>query len=489
MTRTATEVPDGVSVVRRALNEYGVRMEGPQETGESVNLAGEPYMKYAKHILQNASLTGFLLFCAGTRLAAKAAAQAAPEAAPQAVTELRNNRIYVHSIVPLTGASVRNVESVDWSAKNNLLLFDKRGLNQYYNIFSITSEGFRLSALTLERGGGATELHNCSPSWHPGGRYFVFSGENRGSTDNHRSGPGCGWHCNVWVSDREGSQFWQLTDLPTRYNTPRGATMPVFSPDGKMLFWTGFTGKDAPTTPYERRDLHLADFSLENGVPSIANEQVFQPGRRKEFYESYGFSPDGSRLLFAANLEDGQPWYCMDICTLVRGESEPVVLAPNAGGWDRYAVYSPDGKKILWSSSRTFNVPFLGPGGTAWTKYLRSELWIMDADGNNPRQLTFFNRPGAPEFNGRRAFVGDLSWGPDGSRLALILHRETRNFDVESQVFLVTLGKDTPAAAKAVQAPAEERPEAAPAPAPAPPGRAEKSAPKGPADAPTAPRW
>lgn len=436
-------------------------------------------MKPITRLCHAASTVGVLLLGAASCLAA--------QPSTQAVTELRNNRINVHAIVPLTGASVRNVESVDWSAKNGLLLFDKRGLNQYYNAFSITSEGFRLAALTLDRGDGATELHNCTPSWHPSGTHFVFSGENRGSTDNHRSGPGYGWHCNLWVGNREGSQFWQLTDLPTRYSTPRGVTMPAFSPDGKKLFWTGFTGKAAAATAYEQRDLHLADFSLDGGIPAITNEQTFQPGKRREFYESYGFSPDGNRLLFAANLEDDQPWYCMDICALIRGEDEPAVLARNSGGWDRYAVFSPDGKKIVWSSSRTFNIPFLGPGGTAWTKYLRSELWIMDADGGNPRQLTYFNQAGAPESNGRRAFVGDLAWGPDSSRLALVLHRETRNFDVESLVFIVTLGKDYPAAAKAVQAPAEEG--TAPPAAPVAPPRAEKKEKAEPVGVPSAPRW
>jgi Tol biopolymer transport system component len=415
-------------------------------------------MKYGNSLLRTVAVL--------SAMAAGGASMRAAEAAAQAVTQLSNTRIYVHAITPLTGATVRNVDSLDWSARNNLLLFDKRGLNQLYNVYSITAEGFRLTALTLERGGGTTELHNCTPAWHPSGKFLVFSGENRGSTDPRRSGPGAGWHCNLWCAARDGGQFWQLTDLPTRYNSPRGVTMPAFSPDGRKLFWTGFPGKPAAATPFEQRDLRLADFNADGPSPTIANEQTFQPGSRRDFYESYGFSPDGNRLLFSANLDEDQPWYCMDICTLGRGETEPLVLTQRGAAWDRYATYSPDGKKILWSSSKTFDIPYLGPGGTGWVKYLRSELWIMDADGVNPKQLTFFNTGGAPESDGRRAFVGDISWGPDSSRFAMVLYRETRGFEVESQVLLVTLGKDAPANLRPV-APAREEP--APGPPPPPP--------------------
>ncbi len=365
------------------------------------------------------------------------------EAEAPPVTQLPNRRIFVHAITPLTGTAVRNVDSVDWSPRTRVLLFDKRGISPTYNVFRITAEGFRLTALTLDRGGGAADLHNCSPAWHPSGRFFVFSGQNRGSTDPRRSGPGNGWHCNLWLATQDGDRFWPLTDLPTDYRNPRGVTMPAFSPDGTRLFWTGFTGKPA-ANPFEQRELHLAEIDVESRPPALRNEQAFQPGSRRDFYESYGFSPDGSRLLFAANLESGQPWYCMDICTLPCGGTEPTVLTPGSEAWDRYAVFSPDGRKILWSSSRTFDIPTMGPGGTAWARYLRSELWIMDADGGNPRQLTFFNTPGAPECNGRRAFVGDLSWGPDSSRFAMVLWREGANFEMESQIVLVTLGADAP---------------------------------------------
>jgi Tol biopolymer transport system component len=53
--------------------------------------------------------------------------------------------------------------------------------------------------------------------------------------------------------------------------------------------------------------------------------------------------------------------------------------------------YSPDGKKIAFISSR------LGS----------EEIWISDADGSNPVQLTFFGGP----------LVGPANWSPDGKRL------------------------------------------------------------------------
>jgi Tol biopolymer transport system component len=54
--------------------------------------------------------------------------------------------------------------------------------------------------------------------------------------------------------------------------------------------------------------------------------------------------------------------------------------------------YSPDGKKIAFGSSRSG----------------AQEIWIADADGSNPVQLTSF---GGPQ-------VGFLNWSPDSQRLA-----------------------------------------------------------------------
>jgi Tol biopolymer transport system component len=288
---------------------------------------------------------------------------------------------------------------------------------------------------------GTARQHSGNADWFPSGEYFVFTSQNRGSTDYRRSIPGMGWHCNLWLADKDGTKFWQLTNISTSYNSPQGVAMPHFAPDGKRLFWAGNTGKHSPESPWEQRALYLADFGFKGGRPELSNIQEFQPGKQRDFYESYGFSPDGNRIYFAGNLEEDQPWYGMNIYTLEKGAEEAITLTPTSQAWDRFASVSPDGRKIVWSSSSEFDIRYLGTGGSRWARYLRTELWIMDADGQNPKQLTQFNTPGTREYVGRRAFVGDTAWSPDGNRLALVLHYETRNFDVDSKVLMVDLGK------------------------------------------------
>ncbi|MEW6352599.1 MAG: hypothetical protein AB1646_26430, partial [Thermodesulfobacteriota bacterium] len=49
---------------------------------------------------------------------------------------------------------------------------------------------------------------------------------------------------------------------------------------------------------------------------------------------------------------------------------------------------------------------------------LKTELWIMNADGTNQRQLTHFNIPGFPEYvEGSNCIVGDSTWSPDGKSI------------------------------------------------------------------------
>ncbi len=100
------------------------------------------------------------------------------------------------------------------------------------------------------------------------------------------------------------------------------------------------------------------------------------------------FSPDGSKIAFSGRLPGDTTAdifvISVDGTGMARLTTDPAI--------DRYPVWSPDGSQIAFLSNRT---------GVF-------QVWVMDADGANPWQLT--TDPGAKDQ------VPD--WSPDGTRIA-----------------------------------------------------------------------
>ena len=187
--------------------------------------------------------------------------------------------------------------------------------------------------------------------------------------------------------------------------------------------------------------LYLADISNVDGTFSIKNVKEFQPGDRKQknFYESCGFSPDGKTLLFAANLSDKQLPFYTDICTYDLKTKAVKKLTSSSRVWDRYARFSPDGKKIIYASSRELSFSKFG-SETTWKNYLRSDVWIMDSNGGSKKRLTFFNEPSSSLMYQKRAcFVSHLAWSPDGKKILVTVNFASRNQIPESKVYVLDL--------------------------------------------------
>ena len=78
---------------------------------------------------------------------------------------------------------------------------------------------------------------------------------------------------------------------------------------------------------------------------------------------------------------------------------------------DGFPDWSPDGKQIVFASSRGYN----------YRKGIRSNIFVMSADGNNIRQITKLKWATVPR------------WSPDGKRIAF----ETDDFELDRQVDVV----------------------------------------------------
>jgi len=268
----------------------------------------------------------------------------------------------------------------------------------------------------------------------------VFTAQNPGSPYKPAL-PGTGLNSNIWPADAAGDSFWKLTRIGTSFTRPKGVLFPYFSPDGKRLLWAGNTGNwDADKFAWGERALYLADFKFdERGIPHLGEPLKIQPGERHDFYESHGFSPDGKQLLFSANPGKKQSVYGMDICLLDVESKKMTNLTHSPNVWDEYAAISPDGRKIAWSSNAKQNLQAPTFGVRDWKRFLRTEVWIMNRDGSDPRQLTHFNTRGAREYLKHRSFIGGVAWSPDNRRLVVVVNSDSPP-SIKARTYVVELG-------------------------------------------------
>jgi Tol biopolymer transport system component/DNA-binding winged helix-turn-helix (wHTH) protein len=105
-----------------------------------------------------------------------------------------------------------------------------------------------------------------------------------------------------------------------------------------------------------------------------------------------GISQQGGRLVYAATRGDANIWR-IDLSSPV-----PVPERFIASTFRDVAPrYSPDGRRIAFQSNRTQSNRSIG----------RSQIWVEDADGTQPEQLTSMNKGTA----------GTPRWSPDGQTL------------------------------------------------------------------------
>jgi len=314
-------------------------------------------------------------------------------------------------------------KSVDWSARHDEILSARMGWDTYYDVYRTKPDGTDFEFLTHDKP-GCPQVQNGNPAWHPGGRYIVFTGQNPDmqlpADLAWAAIPGSGIGHDLWLMDTETSAFHRLTEyvLQAPY---RCVIHPQFSNAGDRIAWA---------ERVERGDsfgggwvMKLADFvaqTSDGAGPALTNVRTLTPGERSCFYEAHDFAPDDSRLLFSGDLQPGQPHVGLDIYSVNLKTGQLERLTHSDDDWDEHAHYSPDGRHIAWMSSQGLDVVYGSTQGKAWADYLKTELWIMDADGGGKQQLTHFNTPGYPEYmDGARCVVSDSAWSPDGRRIVM----------------------------------------------------------------------
>lgn len=353
---------------------------------------------------------------------------------------------------------------LDWSAKLDLIAFDRTGPGGNYEIYTMRPDGSELRCLTCDK----AELpsgHKGNPSWHPSGEYILFQAQRddqvrpaerrrrlprwrrfgrlfqgpeeewatgrvgRSRQDPSRYGtPGLGLHNDVWVGDRNGSRFWKLAATEPQKG---GVLHPHFSHSGDRIVWAERIGAGGAWGG--KWALKVADFRVDGGTPRLEKIRTYKPGTKKGLYESHGFSPDDRKLLFTAMPERGSNAMGLDIFTYDLRTGQLTNLTDSPEDWDEHAHYTPSGRKIIWMSTRGIGLP-----AKAWE--LRSDFWIMNADGSDKQRLTYFNDSASEERIAGGAVVADFGMSADGRRIAAYSFRD-RLKDQRGRILLIELSQ------------------------------------------------
>lgn len=227
-----------------------------------------------------------------------------------------------------------------------------------------------------------------NPVWSPDGSrlaYVRFSEIGRGSPTGE---------ADIWVADADGGNAHALVDGPGWQWFPR------WSPDGSWVAYTeeargGPWLESGPLGPVPGQGPQGPDFGATGGAARPeADIWVVRPdgsGRVRLTDEpgddrAASWSPDGRRLVFDSTRDGNTELYAIDV------DGTNTVRVTDAPGEDWAAAWSPDGRWIAFSSDRS---------GIA-------QVWITTPDGAAPRQLT-------------DDAAGNLwpAWSPDGSRVAI----------------------------------------------------------------------
>jgi Tol biopolymer transport system component len=301
----------------------------------------------------------------------------------------------------------------DWSADGQFIAYDKK-IKGSYELFIMNADGSNVRCLTrnLHVPSEIQAKHKGKATFHPNGKYLLFGAENEYGKHGLKTIPGIGDNHDLWMRRLDvDDKYRRLTKLPKDY----AVQYPRFSSDGTRLVWSERYQTGKPKIrgfEYGLWKIKVAKLSFSEGAPQLSDIVELKPGG-DGFYEPHGFSPGGNKIIFTAALDPGASQVYGDIYTYDFTTGILMRITDSAAIHDEQALYSPDGKKIALMSG-----PFIG--------FLRlgykTDIYLMDSDGNNRVRLTYFNQPGKPEYTGGSTLIDKIAWSPDGNALVSAYH-------------------------------------------------------------------
>ena len=271
----------------------------------------------------------------------------------------------------------------------SLVLLLAAGTAVAYALLYPVPEGFDLS---LHVGDGSTadvyiitsdELEQLTDSpwedvqarWSPDCSRILFASNRDGFPDAPHI-----WK--IYLMNPDGTNVVKLVDRP-HYSDMQA----MWSPDGTRISFSRRTEAYWDPGPGPRggrwRFSHTSDIYLVNADGSGLTRLTSGPGDKSVS----DWSPDGRRFLAGQNWHDAPQEGNADVYVINVDGTGPRNLTNNAAALDGQGRWSPDGKRIVFTSNRAQLEEF-GPANPHNWPEGGLDIYVMDADGGNVTRLT-----------------------------------------------------------------------------------------------------
>jgi Tol biopolymer transport system component len=290
--------------------------------------------------------------------------------------------------------------------ENGRLVF-QRPIGEQSDLFTIKPSGKALHRRTR------TRLFEDRAEWSADGRHLAFAGSNRSGSREE-----------IWTMSASGRQRRALTSFRSI------SAAPTWSPDGRIGFFTlsDFpppASDDDPPPPAEIHSMaadgtddqrltnddeiqtdptwspdgssiayiHWCEVPGEEGAFDLALYVMNRDGTgqrplldcsAKRFISNANWSPDGRRLVFevATARPSGRSSGRQSDIAVINADGTGLRRLTRTAALETHPVWSPDGRRIAFTSDRHARRGRLEPLGPAF------ELYTMRADGRDVRRIT-----------------------------------------------------------------------------------------------------
>jgi Tol biopolymer transport system component len=276
---------------------------------------------------------------------------------------------------------------------------DAADTNSIQNIWVMNPDGSSATPFTKLTALGADSK---TAAWSPDGSKIAYASRRALDGSDHPDN----LNDNLWLVNADGSGTAHLTNL-----TDGGAETfgPVWSPDGsKIAFLSSraLDGSNSFNLPNNTQNVWIMNADGSNQKPltklTASNADAIYP---------LCWSPDGSKLVFSSsaafNGSDAVDVNGVENIWVMNADGSgqtPLTKLTAFIAESIFPVWSPDGTKIAYVSGRALD------GSDALNTNNSQNIWIMNANGSSQSALTSLTASNASIFS--------AAWSPNGAKIA-----------------------------------------------------------------------